>query len=125
MPIPAPTSAIQAKPAPIIFAEARSIAISPEVSVKVDGVVEIETSENGENVGLQHRDQQLEEEDQHVETERQKAQNPDAGGEAAEDRKHGVASKHVGEQPDRQRERPDQVRQQLDRHQQHEQDRKS
>src|SRR6478609_3534247 len=57
MPIPAPTSAMQARPAPIILAEARSIIQSPEFalveisarggSVKVDGVAEVEAGQDG------------------------------------------------------------------------------
>src|SRR6266852_1558995 len=66
MPIPAPTSAIQARPAPIIFAEARSIGglLSPKTSgrrsMQMEGVAQIKTSQDREHIGLQHCDQQFE-----------------------------------------------------------------
>src|SRR5665213_1619575 len=97
MPIPAPTSAMQAIPAPINFADAGSIMNSPEVegavegSVKVDGVVQIEAGQDGEDIGLQHRDQDFEEDQQHVDAERDQAQQADHADEAAEDRQHGMA----------------------------------
>src|ERR1700736_4955944 len=57
MPIPAPTRAMHARPAPIILAEARSIWFSVSsgggASVEVDSVAEIEAGEDGEHVGLQ------------------------------------------------------------------------
>src|SRR3954469_7018241 len=59
MPIPAPTSAMQARPAPIILAEARSMrrflllggwkwGCAPPASVQMDGVVEIDAGQDGE-----------------------------------------------------------------------------
>src|SRR3954469_24300870 len=86
MPIPTPNSAITAKPAPIILAAARSIdtlpsrgaelrpvnypatcpgAGEPTPSVHVDRVVEVEAGEDGEDVGLQEGDHELEAEQHH------------------------------------------------------------
>src|SRR5689334_23211202 len=126
MPTPAPTSAMQARPAPSIFAAARSIAIflladGKRRSVKVERVAEIETSQDGEDVGLQQRHQQFQADQRDVNGDREDREDPDRGGKPAEDRQHRVPGQHVGEQPDRQRERPDEVGQDLDRHQQHEQ----
>src|SRR3977135_3148030 len=74
MPTPAPMSAIEARPAPIIFADARSMVrklliddmrkTGPEPSsmllVQIQGVVEIDTSEDGKHIGLQEGDEEFE-----------------------------------------------------------------
>src|SRR5947209_20106097 len=71
IPTPAPTRAMQARPAPIIFAEARSICVflvydrvsvkgeggRRPASVQMQGVAQIEAGQDGEHIGLQHRDQ--------------------------------------------------------------------
>src|SRR5258708_3520673 len=107
MPMPAPTSAIQARPAPIILAEARSMAAKPFLgwlesercdppgSMQMDGVVEIDAGEDGEDEGLQERHQQLERDQEDVEEQRQDAEQPHADDEAGEDHQHGVADHHV------------------------------
>src|SRR5271154_5132746 len=69
MPIPAPTRAIQARPAPIILADARSMEGSPLVgrrgkrrsvgSVQMDGVAQVEARQVGEDIGLERGDQEL------------------------------------------------------------------
>src|SRR5579872_5568763 len=121
MPTPAPTSAMQARPAPIILAEARSMVVSFAFSgmlpkggvggrktlVQVNGVVQVDAGEDGVDIGLQHRDQELEQDEAHVEDERQHAEDAERSDEAGEDEEHGVAGHHVGEEPDRQRARPD------------------
>src|SRR6202040_2786052 len=64
MPIPAPTSAMQARPAPIILAEARSIVRflfrSGEESglMQMEGVAQIQAGQDREHIGLQYRHQQ-------------------------------------------------------------------
>src|SRR5437899_7050223 len=113
IPTPAPTRAMQARPAPIILAEARSMVLSFAwlvVSVQVDGVVQVDAGQDGEDVSLQHGDQQLEQDEEDVEGERQDAEDPHGDDEAGEDHQHGVAGHQVGEQPDRQRQRPEQMR---------------
>src|SRR5712692_5471496 len=61
MPTPAPTRAMQARPAPIILAEARSMCVflfpKPRRarSMQMQRVAQIEAGENGEDVGLQRR----------------------------------------------------------------------
>src|SRR5438045_1378663 len=63
MPTPAPTSAMQARPAPIILAEARSIVRVPSLksdSVQVEGVAQIEASQDRKDIGLQYGDEQFE-----------------------------------------------------------------
>src|ERR1700733_1800338 len=120
IPMPAPTSAMQARPAPIIFAEARSISKVPWAwkgeakSVHVQRVAQIKAGQDREDIGLQRRDQDLERVNRDIESHRQQRQQADACREPAEDRQHRMAGQHVGEKPDRQRERPDEVRQDLD-----------
>src|SRR5438552_150610 len=110
MPIPAPTSAIQARPAPIIFAEARSMVVIPFPKARrrrlmqMKSVTQIETSQDREHIGLQHRDQQLEADQQNVDAQRKDREQADARGKTAENRQHRVPGQHVGEEPDRQRE---------------------
>src|SRR3981081_4722438 len=61
MPMPAPTSAMQARPAPIILADARSMGlVLSQGSVEMDGVTQVKARQDGEDVGLEHRDQELE-----------------------------------------------------------------
>src|SRR6266404_6923658 len=71
IPTPAPTRAMQARPAPIILAEARSMVLSFAwlVSVQVDGVVQVDAGQDGEDISLQHGDQQLEQDEEHIEEE--------------------------------------------------------
>src|SRR5712671_6544144 len=95
MPTPAPTSAMQARPAPIILAEARSIVrflFCREKSglMQVEGVAQIQAGQDRKHIGLQHRHQQLEADQRDVDRQREERQEPDAGGEPAEDREHRV-----------------------------------
>src|SRR5689334_22409049 len=82
MPMPAPTSAMQARPAPIILAEARSMGRPFSVRggdlVEVDRVVEVDAGEDREDVGLQHRDENLEEHERRREGQRQDAEDAEA-----------------------------------------------
>src|ERR1700738_4257753 len=128
MPIPAPTRAMHARPAPIILAEARSIwfSVSSEVrgegaSVEVDSVAKIEACEDGEHVGLQRRDEDFQCHEQDIDTHRQNPEEADTRSEAGKNSQHRVPGKHVGEEPDRQGERANEIRQQLDRHEQQQQ----
>src|SRR5258708_39024691 len=94
MPTPAPTRAMQARPAPIILAEARSMVLSFAwlvVSVQVDGVVQVDAGQDGEDVGLQHGDQQLEQDEEDVEGERQEAEDPHGHDEAGDYPQHCLA----------------------------------
>src|SRR5712671_5982196 len=61
IPTPAPTSAMQARPAPIILAAARSIAVfrwlkgeAKRFSMQVNRLVQIKAGQDGEDIGLQH-----------------------------------------------------------------------
>src|ERR1700741_207766 len=77
MPTPAPTRAMQARPAPIIFAEARSMCGFPFAeekragSVQMQRVVQVEAGQDGEDIGLQRRYQQLEADEQDVDSKRE------------------------------------------------------
>src|SRR5258708_30066704 len=121
MPIPAPTSAMQARPAPIILAEARSMCVflcsrtRPICSMQMESVAQIETGEDGKHIGLERGHQQLQANQQNIDTQREDREQADAGGESAEDRQHRVSRQHVGEEPDRQREGADAIGQELDR----------
>src|SRR4051812_28808962 len=104
MPTPAPTSAMQARPAPIILAEARSMCgfLLKECdagSVQMQCVAQVKTGQNREDIGLQHGDQQFEADQRHVDGQRKHGYQPDARGKAAEDRQHRVPGQHVGEEP--------------------------
>src|SRR4051812_45267149 len=133
LPIPAPTPARArtATPAPIILAEARSIVISPgqrwaerrtvaglPTSMEVDGVAQVETGEDGENVGLENGDQDLEDRQRHIERQRQQPERQQEGAEAdrkgREDLQHRVTRHHVGEESDREADRAGKVGQHLD-----------
>src|SRR6185312_6329515 len=88
MPTPTPASAITAIPAPSCLAEIKSIGefLSLRASgpggtrpgrkrwrrglVEVDRVVQVDAGEDGEDVGLQHRDEELEADQQHIDAER-------------------------------------------------------
>src|SRR5215472_6681829 len=85
MPMPAPTSAMQARPAPIILADARSMGSVLSVSwrsVKVDGVAQIEARQDGEDVGLQHRNQELEQHQRRVHGDRREEEHAERAHEA-------------------------------------------
>src|SRR6266571_8963371 len=72
MPTPAPTRAMQARPAPIILAEARSMCVflfsktRAIRSVQVESVAQIEAGEDGEHIGLERRHQQLQADEQNI-----------------------------------------------------------
>src|SRR6185312_4878248 len=75
MPTPAPTSAMQARPAPIILAEARSIvrflfAERGGGLMQVKGVAQIKAGQDRKHIGLQHRHQQLEADQRDVDRQR-------------------------------------------------------
>src|SRR6185437_13246774 len=110
-PTPAPPMPMQAIPAPIYFAATGSItnsflfSIGPSVA-RVNGIVEIDASQDGEDVGLQECDQCLQRKKNDDHQERQHAADPadnaETGAkqydEAGEDLQRNVACKHVGEQ---------------------------
>src|SRR3954469_7811024 len=122
-PMPAPAMPRQARPAPMYFAATGSIENSSEVGkmgsggkirpsvAGVKGVVEVDRGENGEDVGLQHRDQHLKGRERDGEREWQRRQNaPEArgqqgGDEAREDFERDMARQHVGEKAHREAER--------------------
>src|SRR5215472_538847 len=67
MPMPAPTRAMQARPAPIIFAAATSMVFSSALegwsdcrgSVEMKRVGEVKAGQDGEDISLQHCHEQL------------------------------------------------------------------
>ena len=96
--------------------------------VEVKGFVEIDAGEDGENIGLQERDQQFQQhdgDDQQHGRDRQRRQHAARGAqrdhEAGEHRQHGVARQHVGEQTDRKADRAGEEGDHFDRHQQEQQ----
>src|SRR5688500_12921074 len=132
MPTPAaaaPTP-IAARPAPMTFAASRLIDMLGSYwldfrnSVKVHGVVDVERRKQGEHIGLDRADQQLERADADDEDEAEQADRRahDALGveaaddEAAEHLDQDVAGDHRHEQPQRQAERAYQEGDELDRH---------
>src|SRR5678816_4026946 len=105
MPTPAPTSAIEARPAPINFAAEGSITSLPyKTEVKgesvasmmhVQRIVEVDASEDGEHIGLEESDQDLKPGESHHEAERRPAaEEPEGHHEGAEHFQHGVAGHH-------------------------------
>src|SRR5215468_1208064 len=88
---------------------------------RVNRIVEIDAGEDGEDVGLQERDQQLERRKRDGQAERQDGAEPaeqagraEHGHESAEHFQRDVASQHVGEQPHAVRDRSRQERHHLD-----------
>src|SRR3954462_82489 len=126
-PMAAAPTPIAARPAPITLADARSMKIllceSVEMLVKVDGVVDVERRQQGEDIGLNREDEQLERHHADDEDEREQADRR-AGGparidaaddEAAEHLDQDMAGDHRNEQPQRQAERAHHERDELDR----------
>src|SRR2546430_16542098 len=78
-PTPAPPMPMQAMPAPMYFAAIGSMTRAPLVDpwmdeplvARMQRIVEVDAGENGEHVGLQHRDQQLQRGERDGERERQ------------------------------------------------------
>src|SRR5579883_971967 len=112
-PTPAPPMPKQARPAPMYFAAVGSMRNSfsrlkrPSVA-GMNCIVEIDAGENGEDVGLQERHQELErgEQDHHDEGQRRAEYTENAGAgqhddESGEDLQRDVAGQHVGEQTNR------------------------
>src|SRR5262249_36331106 len=102
-PTPAPPMPMHAMPAPIYLAAIGSmmklllvwlVRKRPSVAARVKSIVEVDAGEDGEDVGLQKRDQQLERGQRHCQGERQgraeptgypkPAQHRDEGGEHLE-----------------------------------------
>ena len=82
--------------------------------------MEIETRQNGEDIGLQQGDADFQTGQRDQEQQRRPAQKQaKRNDETAEHFQHGVAGHHIGEQSHRQADRPDEVRYDLDRYQQH------
>src|SRR6266567_3463663 len=127
-PTPAPPMPMQAMPAPMYFAAIGSMTRAPLVDPWMDEplvagmqrIVEVDAGENGEDVGLQHRDQQLQRGERDGERERQdraeraqhtrRAQHDD---EAREYLQRDVAGEHVRKQPHAVRDRPQEEREYL------------
>src|SRR6516164_8788281 len=112
-PAPAPPKPMQARPAPMYFAAIGSMKRTPSRGVvewagsvaRMDSIVEIDAGENGEDVGLQERNQKLECGQGHRQPERQdsadraeNAQGAERGDEACEHFQRDVTGQHVGEQ---------------------------
>src|SRR6185437_14607960 len=127
-PTPAPPMPMQAMPAPIYFAATGSItnsfwfSIGPSVA-RVNGIVEIDASQDGEDVGLQECDQRLQRKKNDDHQERKHASDPadDAktrakqNNEAGEYLQRNVARQHVGEQAHAVRDRSRHEREYFDR----------
>src|SRR3954469_6216302 len=128
-PTPAPPMPMQAMPAPMYFAATGSMwkllfeVVFGSVA-RVDRIVEIDAGEDGEHVGLQEGDQQLERGERDHHAERQHAtdctEDAEACGkqrnEAGEDLQGDVAGQHVREETNAVRDRAQQKREHLDEH---------
>src|SRR5712672_4421065 len=131
-PAPAPPMPMQAMPAPMYFAATGSmrkllfeVARWFESVTRMDGVVEVDAGQDGEHIGLEERDQQLERGQRHHESERQGRTKDPEDAKAAEQRdearehlERDVPRQHVGEQAHAVRDRPRQERQHLDEYDQ-------
>src|SRR3981189_923104 len=91
-PAPAPPMPMQAIPAPIYFAAIGSMRRTPFRGLvrrtgsvaRMDSIVEIDAGEDGEDVGLQERDQQLERGQRNGQPERQYGADPTNEADGAE-----------------------------------------
>src|SRR5262245_47586698 len=124
-PTPAPPMPMQAIPAPMYFAAIGSMRKAPFRGVEdpalmagVNRIVEIDASEDGEDVGLQEGHEQLERgqrdrqaERQHGAEPAQEAEAAEHHDEAAEHLERDVTGEHVGEQSYAVGDRPRQERQ--------------
>src|SRR6476620_4029459 len=110
-PTPAPPMPMQAMPAPMYFAATGSITNSFEFSgralvARVNRIVKVDASEDGEDVGLQKGDQRLQRRKRDDHCEGQYAADPadraeastHQDNEAGKDLQRDMAGKHVGEQ---------------------------
>src|SRR5579883_3350602 len=94
-PAPAPPMPMQARPAPMYFAAIGSMKRTPSRGLvrragsvaRMDSIVDIDAGENGEDVGLQERHQELERGERNHQRERQQGAEPADEAEGAEDRK--------------------------------------
>src|SRR5882757_4395689 len=117
-PAPAPPMPMQAIPAPMYFAAIGSMRRTPFRGLvrragsvaRMDSIVEIDAGEDGEDIGLQKRDQQLERGQRDGQPERQYGAGPAENSQGAEHadkaREHfqrDVACQHVREKPYRMR----------------------
>src|SRR3982074_1599247 len=132
-PAPAPPMPMQAIPAPMYFAAIGSMKRTPSWGLvrgagsvaRMDSIVEVDAGEDGEDVGLQERDQQLERGERHGQPEGQygagpaeNSQGAEHGDEAREHFQRDVARQHVREKSYRMRNGPQEERYDLDQHHQ-------
>src|SRR5579864_2174899 len=132
-PAPAPPRPMQARPAPMYFAAIGSMKRTPSSGLtegpflvaRMDSIVEIDAGEDGEDVGLQKRNQKLECGQRDRQPERQggakpagKAEGAERGDEACEHLQRDVTGQHVGEEPYAVRDGTYEEREDLDRHHQ-------
>src|SRR5919107_3774044 len=129
-PTPAPPIPRQARPAPMYFAATGSMRRAPvrgwgSSSVRsvtgVKGVVEVDAGQDGEDVGLQDRDQEFEGGKRHRHAEGQDgtepaegAECPKGGHEPGKNLEGDVPGQHVGEKAHREADRPRQEGDDLD-----------
>src|SRR6185312_6568519 len=121
-PTPAPPMPIAAMPAPMYFAATGSITkllpvlpLGRASMARVNRIVEIDASEDGEDVGLQEGDQHFQRHQDDDHREGQNAADPaehaeraaEQDDEAREHLQRDVAGQHVGEQTHAVRDRPD------------------
>src|SRR5262249_50665733 len=127
-PTPAPPMPMHAMPAPIYLAAIGSImkllfvvgGKRPSVAAGVEGIIEVDAGEDGEHIGLQKRDQQLERGQRYCEGEWQGRADPtddsksaQHGDEAAEHFEGDMTGQHVGEQAYTMRHRANEERKHL------------
>src|SRR6185312_11118919 len=132
-PAPAPPMPMQAIPAPMYFAAIGSMKRTPCLGLvrrsgsvaRMDGVVDVDDGEDGEDVSLQKRDQHFERAESDHHRERQhgaeitvNAEARQHRNEAREHRERDVTREHVCEQPHRVRDRPQEEREHLDEYDQ-------
>src|SRR5882724_6674553 len=119
-PAPAPPMPMQAIPAPMYFAAIGSMKRTPLRGLvrragsvaRMDSIVEIDAGEDGEDVGLQERDQEFKRGQRNGQPERQdgskhadNAERAEHADKAREYFQRDVAGEHVREQPERMRNR--------------------
>jgi len=98
----------------------------------MDRVIEVDASENSEDIGLQERDEKFERGQSHCHRKRKRCEDhgpstrsEQHGNEAAEHFERDVARKHVGEETNRKTDRPRDEGNDLDQHEQRQQNRRN
>ena len=90
--------------------------------MQMNRLLQVKAGQDGKDISLQYRNEEFQTDERDVDGGRKEGEDADARGEATEDRQHGMAGQHVGEEADRQGEWADEIGKQFDRHQQQQQD---